>query len=95
VIAEPPVFVGALQVSESCALPLVTANVVGAAGVVRGVTVKLVLAALVPNAFVAVTVTVYSRPLTNSPMVQVSAPALHAQLRGVRVGVPEAVAVAV
>ena len=95
VITDPPVIVGALQLSASCALPLVTASAVGAAGVVFGVTVMPALAALVPNAFVAVMVTVYSRPLTNSPMVQVSAPVFQVQVRSVNAGVPEATAVAV
>ena len=94
-ITEPPVFIGALHASASCALPLVTVTEVGAAGVVFGVTVVPALATLVPNALVAVSVTAYSRPLTNSPMVQVSAPVFHVQVRAVSAGVPDAVAVAV
>lgn len=95
VITDPPVIVGALQASDSWPLPLVTASAVGAAGVVFGVTVIPALAGLVPNALVAVTVTVYSRPFTNSPMVQVSAPVFQVQERSVNAGVPEAIAVAV
>jgi hypothetical protein len=95
VIGEPPVLTGALHVSANCVELPVAEIAVGASGVVFGVTVRLALAALVPNAFDAVRVTEYSRPFVNSPMVQVNAPVLQVHVLVGSTGVPEATAVAV
>jgi hypothetical protein len=64
VIAEPPVEAGAVNATEACALPGVTAPTVGAPGTVRGVTEDDAPEAVpVPATFVAVTVKVYAVPL--------------------------------
>ena len=64
VIAEPPSKPGALNATETCALPAVTDPMDGALGIVKGVTLlDASLAELVPATLVAVTVKVYAVPL--------------------------------
>ena len=63
VIAEPPLDPGALNVIVASPFPRVAVPIVGAPGVVAGVTELLVPEeTLVPCAFVAVTVNVYVVP---------------------------------
>jgi len=58
-MAEPPLLAGAVQFTVACALLAVAATAVGAPGGAAGVmAVDAVEAALVPFAFVAVTVKV-------------------------------------
>ena len=53
-----------VNVTVACPFPLVAVPIVGASGVVAGVTELLTVEdALVPNSFVAVTVNVYATPL--------------------------------
>lgn len=60
-IAEPPFDDGALNVMVAWPLPAVAVPIVGASGVVAGVTELDALdAVLVPSAFDAVTVNVYA-----------------------------------
>ena len=69
-IADPPVFPGGVNVIVACPLPRVAVPIVGASGVVAGVTLLLALdAVLVPTAFVAVTVNVYAVPFVSPVMV--------------------------
>jgi hypothetical protein len=64
VIALPPLLPGAVQDTDTCALPGVTMPIVGAPGTVRGVVEDDALEAMpVPATFVAVTVNVYAVPL--------------------------------
>ena len=66
VIALPPVFEGAVNVTVACALPGVAATPVGAPGTPIGVTLfEAADAAPTPAAFVAVTVKVYAVPLVS------------------------------
>jgi hypothetical protein len=70
VIAEPPVLPGALKVIVASPLPAVAVPMVGAPGVVAGVTAPLALeAVLVPMVLVAFTVKVYAVPLLNPVIV--------------------------
>ena len=70
VILDPPLFPGAEKVIVAWPLPRVAVPIVGASGVVAGVTALDALdALLVPAAFVAVTVNVYVVPLT-SPLIE-------------------------
>ena len=58
-MTDPPVMTGAVKVIVACPFPLVTPVIVGAFGVVAGVTALLVVElALSPRALVAVTVKV-------------------------------------
>ena len=62
-IAEPPVFAGALHVKDTCVLPAVPTTDVGALGTVRGVTAaETVDVAPVPATLVALTRNVYDVP---------------------------------
>ena len=64
VIIEPPVDDGALQVTVACVLPAVAVTLIGAPGMVAGVTaLEAEEAALLPLVLVAVTVNVYEVPL--------------------------------
>jgi hypothetical protein len=84
VIADPPLLAGAVNVIVACPLPAVALTPVGVPGVVAGVTALLAVEdALVPFAFVAVTVNVYAvpfvRPVTiipDEPPVAVKPPVL-------------------
>jgi hypothetical protein len=59
VMAEPPLFVGGVKVTVAWPLPAVAVPMVGASGVVAGMTALLVFdVALVPILFMAVTVNV-------------------------------------
>ena len=59
VIGEPPVFDGAVNVIVACPLPATALTLVGASGIVAGVTeLEALDAVLVPTALVAVTVNV-------------------------------------
>jgi hypothetical protein len=59
VIGDPPVFEGAVNVTEACAFPFVAVPIVGAPGTDKGVTeFEAELSALLPLAFVANTVKV-------------------------------------
>ena len=56
VIAEPPLLAGAVNVTVTCAFPSVAVPIVGAPGVVEGITeFEAALAGLLPVAFVATT----------------------------------------
>ena len=62
-IAEPPLFTGALHVKATDALPAVPATEVGAPGTVRGVTADDAVETVpVPAVFVALTRNVYAVP---------------------------------
>jgi hypothetical protein len=63
VIADPPSELGAVKAMFAVVLPGVAVPIVGAPGTVRGVTDADADAALVPIAFVAVTVQAYALPL--------------------------------
>ena len=65
-IAEPPLFTGALQVSETCVLPAVPTTEVGAPGVVRGVAAVVEDAVPLPMALIARICTLYEVPFTNA-----------------------------
>jgi hypothetical protein len=66
VIAEPPLLAGAVNDTDTCALPAVAVPIIGAPGTVAGVTeFDAAEAAPVPAMFVAVTVNVYAVPLVN------------------------------
>jgi hypothetical protein len=66
VIADPPLLLGAVQLTETCALPLTPATLVGAPGTVAGVTAADDAdSAPLPTAFVACTVKVYAVPFVN------------------------------
>ena len=70
VIAEPPVLPLNVNVTIASPLPRVAIPIVGASGIVAGVTPLLVLEEiLVPTAFVAVTVTVYVVPFVRPVIV--------------------------
>jgi hypothetical protein len=78
VIAEPPLFTGAVNVTIACPFPATAVTPVGAPGTVTGVTeFDAVDDALVPIAFVAVTVNVYAVPLTR-PVTVIGEPLLEA-----------------
>ena len=63
-MAEPPLLLGALNVTVASPFPRVAVPMVGASGVVAGVTLfEADEADPVPTAFVAVTVNVYAVPL--------------------------------
>ena len=65
-IVELPVFTGGAKVIVACVLLAVAVTLVGASGTPAGVTeLDAVDVALIPNAFVAVTVNVYVVPLFN------------------------------
>ena len=69
VILDPPLFPGAEKVIVAWPLPRVAVPIVGASGVVAGVTALDALdALLVPAAFVAVTVNVYVVPFVRPVM---------------------------
>ena len=64
-IGEPPSFVGAVHVNETCVLPAVPDTDVGAPGVVTGVTPdETIDVAPVPAALIALTRNVYAVPFT-------------------------------
>ena len=72
VMALPPLFVGAVQVTVAWALPPVAVPIVGAPGTVAGVTeLDAAEAALLPMALVAKTVNVYAVPLVRPVTVAV------------------------
>ena len=59
VISDPPLLVGGVNVIEVCPFPAVAVPIIGASGTVEGVTeFEAELDALVPLAFIAVTVKV-------------------------------------
>jgi hypothetical protein len=63
VIADPPFDAGGVNATDACPLPPVAVPTVGAPGTVAAVTeFEAADAALVPAAFVAVTVKVYAVP---------------------------------
>ena len=63
-MAEPPLLLGALNVTVASPFPRVAVPMVGASGAVAGVTLfEAADADPVPTAFVAVTVNVYAVPL--------------------------------
>jgi hypothetical protein len=65
-IVAPPVLTGAVKFTTACALPATAETMVGAPGVVVGVTaVDPIDAAPAPALFVAVTVNVYAVPLVS------------------------------
>ena len=65
-IAAPPLLAGAVKVTLTWAFPAVAVPMVGAPGTVAGVTLfDAADGALVPMAFVAVTVQVTAVPFTN------------------------------
>ena len=69
-IAEPPFETGAVKVTVASPLPRTAVTLVGAPGVVAGVTALLAdEAEPVPTAFVAVTVKVYVVPFVRPVMV--------------------------
>ena len=62
-IAEPPVFTGALHGKETCVLPAAPTTLVGASGTVRGVTAEDAAETTpVPATLVALTRNVYGVP---------------------------------
>jgi hypothetical protein len=66
VMADPPLFAGAVNATIACAFPPVAVPIVGAPGPVEGVTeFEATLAGLFPLAFVANTVKVYAVPLVS------------------------------
>jgi hypothetical protein len=66
VIADPPLLVGAVNVTVARAFPAVAVPIVGAPGPVEGVTeFEGELGKLLPVAFVAITVKVYAVPLVS------------------------------
>jgi hypothetical protein len=70
VIAEPPFEAGAVNVIVASPLPRTAVTLVGAPGVVAGVTALLAdEAEPVPTAFVAVTVKVYAVPFVKPVIV--------------------------
>jgi hypothetical protein len=70
VIADPPLLAGAVNVIVAEPFPAVAETLVGAPGVVAGVTeFEVAEAVLVPVAFVAVTVNVYAVPFVRPVMV--------------------------
>jgi hypothetical protein len=70
VIADPPLLAGAVNVIVAWPFPAVVTTLVGAFGVVAGITELLVLeAVLVPTLFVAVTVNVYVIPFVKPVIV--------------------------
>jgi hypothetical protein len=70
VIAEPPSLPGAVKGTVACALPRVAVPIVGAPGVVAGVTLfDAADGAPVPTALVAVTVNVYAVPFASDATV--------------------------
>ena len=64
-IAEPPLLAGAVHVRDTCVSPAVPDTLVGAPGVVTGVTEFDVAVAPVPAALDALTLNVYAVPFTN------------------------------
>src|SRR5512146_3144373 len=71
-MADPPVVVGAAQLTVMPFAPALAATRIGAPGTVTGVAVRLFEAGLVPTALVAVTVTAYVVPFTSPLMLQPS-----------------------
>ena len=70
VIVDPPLFEGAVNETVACPFPPTAVTLVGASGVVAGVTELLVFEiVLVPTAFVAVTLKVYAVPLARPVIV--------------------------
>jgi hypothetical protein len=66
VIAEPPLLAGAANVTLACAFPAVAVPMVGAPGIVAGVTLfDAADAGPVPSALVAVTAKVYAVPFAS------------------------------
>ena len=65
-IAEPPVFAGALHVNETCVLPAVPTTLVGASGTVRGVAAVVAVVAPLPMALIARICTLYEVPFTKA-----------------------------
>jgi hypothetical protein len=76
VIGLPPFEEGADQDRATCPFPGVAVFRVGAPGTVRGVADTVFDGALVPAAFVAVTLNEYDTPFVRLPMVQLVAPAV-------------------
>ena len=68
-IAEPPLLAGAVHVRDTCVSPAVPDTLVGAPGVVTGVTEPDVAVAPVPAALDALTLNVYAVPLTKPVIV--------------------------
>ena len=68
-IAEPPLLDGAVHVNETCELSAVPDTLVGAPGVVTGVTEPDVAVTPVPAALDALTLNVYAVPLTKPVIV--------------------------
>jgi hypothetical protein len=78
VIAEPPSLAGAVNDTVACALPPVAVPIVGAPGIVAGVTLfEAADAGPVPTPFVAVTVNAYAVPLASPVTVMVVQGAAH------------------
>ena len=65
VIAEPPFDAGAVNAICACVFPAVAAPIVGAPGIVAGVTVALADAVELPRAFVAITLHEYCVPFVS------------------------------
>jgi hypothetical protein len=87
VMAEPPSLAGAEKLTVACALPAVAVPIVGAPGVVAGVTLlEAADAGPAPTPLVAVTVNVYAVPLARTRTV-------HGDVAHVPVCPPEDVAV--
>ena len=64
-IAAPPLFVGAVKVTVTYALPLTPLTAVGAPGVVAGVTSLEALRALAPILLDATSIKMYAVPLVS------------------------------
>ena len=74
-IGDPPSTRGALHVTVACVFPAVAETLVGAPGIVIGVTaVEADDTTLVPTALVAVTVNVYAVPLVSPVTLAASVP---------------------